>query len=148
MPASRATSRPISPNGGRWSGLFWEGIPLTLLILLSGLGAVSTTAIEAARDVGAGPLRILFVIVIPLIKRSLLVAFALDVLSIFGAFTTPYLLGPASPEMLGVLMQRTFWQVRDTVQAQTQAVVSFAICAAVGILYVRAIARSRRGSRS
>ena len=58
------------------------------------------------------------------------------------------LLGPASPEMLGVLMQRTFWQVRDTVQAQTQAVISFAICAAVGILYVRAIARSRRGSRS
>jgi len=32
-----------------------------------------------ARDVGAGPLRILFVIVIPLIKRSLLVAFALDI---------------------------------------------------------------------
>jgi len=141
----------VSPYLTEWGpvvGLFWEGIPLTLLILLSGLGAVSTTAIEAARDVGAGSLRILFVIVIPLIKRSLLVAFALDVLSIFGAFTTPYLLGPASPEMLGVLMQRTFWQVRDTVQAQTQAVVSFAICAAVGILYVRAIARSRRGSRS
>jgi putative spermidine/putrescine transport system permease protein len=141
----------VSPYLTEWGpvvGLFWEGIPLTLLILLSGLGAVSTTAIEAARDVGAGPLRILFVIVIPLIKRSLLVAFALDVLSIFGAFTTPYLLGPASPEMLGVLMQRTFWQVRDTVQAQTQAVISFAICAAVGVLYVRAIARSRRGSRS
>ena len=115
----------VSPYLTEWGpvvGLFWEGIPLTLLILLSGLGAVSTTAIEAARDVGAGSLRILFVIVIPLIKRSLLVAFALDVLSIFGAFTTPYLLGPASPEMLGVLMQRTFWQVRDTVQAQTQAV--------------------------
>ena len=54
VPASAATSRPISPSGGRSSGSFWEGIPLTLLILLSGLGAVSTTAIEAARDVGAG----------------------------------------------------------------------------------------------
>ena len=139
---------PYLTEWGPVVGLFWEGIPLTLLILLSGLGAVSTSAIEAARDVGAGPLRILFVIVIPLIKRSLLVAFALDVLSIFGAFTTPYLLGPAAPEMLGVLMQRTFWQVRDTVQAETQAVISFAICAAVGILYVRAIARSRRVSAS
>jgi putative spermidine/putrescine transport system permease protein len=139
---------PYLTEWGPVVGLFWEGIPLTLLILLSGLGAVSTSAIEAARDVGAGPLRILFIIVIPLIKRSLLVAFALDVLSIFGAFTTPYLLGPAAPEMLGVLMQRTFWQVRDTVQAETQAVISFAICAAVGILYVRAIARSRRVSAS
>ena len=139
----------VSPYLTEWGpvvGLFWEGIPLTLLVLLSGLGAVSTSAIEAARDVGAGPLRILFVIVVPLIRRSLLVAFALDFLSIFGAFTTPYLLGPASPEMLGVLMQRTFWQLRDPIQAQTQAVISFAVCAAVGVLYVRAIARSRRGS--
>jgi putative spermidine/putrescine transport system permease protein len=137
----------VSPYLTEWGpvvGLFWEGIPLTLLVLLSGLGAVSTSAIEAARDVGAGPFRILFVIVIPLIKRSLLVAFALDVLSIFGAFTTPYLLGPASPEMMGVLMQRTFWQLRDPMAAQTQAVISFVLCAAVGILYVRAIARSRR----
>ncbi len=141
----------VSPYLTEWGpvvGLFWEGIPLTLLVLLSGLGAVSTSAIEAARDVGAGPLRILFVIVIPLIRRSLLVAFALDFLAIFGAFTTPYLLGPASPEMLGVLMQRTFWQLRDPIQAQTQAVISFVLCAAVGILYVRAIARSRRGAMS
>lgn len=138
----------VSPYLTQWGpvvGLFWEGIPLTLLVLLSGLGSVSTSAIEAARDVGAGPLRILFVIVIPLIRRSLLVAFALDFLAIFGAFTTPYLLGPASPEMMGVLMQRTFWQLRDPIQAQTQAVISFVLCAAVGILYVRAIARSRRG---
>jgi putative spermidine/putrescine transport system permease protein len=137
----------VSPYLTEWGpvvGLFWEGVPLTLLVLLSGLGAVSTSAIEAARDVGAGPFRILFAIVIPLIKRSLLVAFALDFLSIFGAFTTPYLLGPASPEMLGVLMQRTFWQLRDPIQAQTQAVISFAVCALVGVLYVRAIARSRR----
>ena len=137
----------VSPYLTEWGpvvGLFWEGVPLTLLVLLSGLGGVSTSAIEAARDVGAGPFRILFAIVIPLIRRSLLVAFALDFLSIFGAFTTPYLLGPASPEMLGVLMQRTFWQLRDPIQAQTQAVISFAVCALVGVLYVRAIARSRR----
>jgi ABC-type spermidine/putrescine transport system permease subunit I len=125
-------------------GLFWEGIPLTLLVLLSGLGQVSAASIEAARDVGAGPFAILFAIVIPLIRRSLLVAFALDFLSIFGSFTTPYLLGPASPEIMGVYMQRTFIALRLPIQAQTEAVVSFLICALVGLFYVRAIARSRK----
>ncbi len=34
-------------------GLVWDNIPLTVLILLSGLGNVSNQSIEAARDVGA-----------------------------------------------------------------------------------------------
>jgi putative spermidine/putrescine transport system permease protein len=35
-------------------GLVWDNIPITVLILLSGLGAVSNQSVEAARDVGAG----------------------------------------------------------------------------------------------
>jgi putative spermidine/putrescine transport system permease protein len=137
-------SSPYLTEWGPVVGLFWEGIPLTLLVLLSGLGQVSPAYIEAARDAGAGSARILTLIVVPLIRRSLLVAFALDFLSIFGAFTTPYLLGPASPEMMGVYMRRTMMDVRDPIQAQTQAVISFLICAAVGVVYVRAVARSRQ----
>lgn len=135
-----------SPYLGPWGpviGLVWEGVPLTLLVLLSGLAQVPLPAIEAARDVGAGPVRILLSIILPLIRNSLLIAFALEFLNIFGAFTLPYLLGPASPEMMGVYMQRTFGDVRDLIAAQTQAVVTFLICAAVGVLYVRAISKSR-----
>jgi ABC-type spermidine/putrescine transport system permease subunit I len=141
----------VSPYLTQWGpvlGLFWEGIPLTLLILLSALGQVSEPAVEAARDVGAGGASILIHIIIPLIRRALLVAFALAFLSIFGSFTTPYLLGPASPEMMGVLMQRTFAEVRDPMLAQTQAVVSFLICAVVGLLYVRAISKNARRQAS
>ena len=135
---------PYLTDWGPVIGLFWEGIPLTLLVLLSGLGQVSAASIEAARDVGAGPFAILFSIVIPLIRRSLLVAFTLDFLSIFGSFTTPYLLGPASPEFMGAYMQRTFIALRLPLQAQTQAVICFMICAIVGLFYVRAIARNRK----
>ena len=79
------------------------------------------------------------------LRRGILfrVGWNLEFLNIFGSFTLPYLLGPASPEMMGVYMQRTFSDVRDPIAAQTQAVVTFLICAAVGILYVRAISRSR-----
>jgi len=53
-------------------------------------------------------------------------------------------MGPASPEMMGVFMQRTFSELRDPAQAQTQAVMSFLFCAAVGVIYVRSVIRSRR----
>ena len=86
----------------------------------------------------------LLIIIVPLLRRSLLVAFALDFLAIFGSFTTPYLLGPAAPEMMGVYMQRTFLEVRDPTRAQTQAVISFLICALVGAIYVHGAGAAAR----
>ncbi|WP_291389633.1 ABC transporter permease subunit, partial [Devosia sp.] len=89
-------------------GLVWDNIPLTVLILLSGLGNVSNQSIEAARDVGAGRLAVLWHIILPRISNSILVAVSFTVLGIFSAFTLPYVLGPAAPEMMGPFMQRTF----------------------------------------
>ncbi|MBL8593937.1 MAG: ABC transporter permease subunit, partial [Devosia sp.] len=82
-------------------GLVWDNIPLTVLILLSGLGNVSNQAIEAARDVGAGRFAVLWHIILPRISNSILVAVSFTVLGIFSAFTLPYVLGPAAPEMMG-----------------------------------------------
>ena len=70
-------------------------------------------------------------------------ALSFDVLGIFSAFTFPYLLGPASPEMMGPYMQRTFSDLNDPVSAQTQAVVTFMFCAVFGLFYVRSIAKGR-----
>ena len=74
-------------------GLVWDNIPLTVLILLSGLGNVSNQAIEAARDVGAGRFALLWHIILPRISNSILVAISFAVLGIFSAFTLPYVLG-------------------------------------------------------
>ena len=70
-------------------------------------------------------------------------ALSFNVLGLFSAFTLPFLLGPASPEMMGPYMQRTFSDNADTLNATTQAVITFAFCAAFGLIYVRAIARGR-----
>jgi len=124
-------------------GLTWDNLPLTVLILMAGLGNVSNAAIEAARDVGAGAFVILKDIILPRIWTSILVALSFDILGIFSAFTFPYLLGPASPEMMGPFMQRTFSDLNDPVNAQTQAVVTFLFCAVFGLFYVRSIAKGR-----
>jgi ABC-type spermidine/putrescine transport system permease subunit I len=124
-------------------GLVWDNIPLTVLILVAGLGNVSTQSIEAARDVGAGRLAVLWHIILPRISNSILVAISFTVLGIFSAFTLPYVLGPAAPEMMGPYMQRTFRDLNDPVQAITQAVIAFGFCIVFGLFYVRSVAKNR-----
>lgn len=124
-------------------GLVWDNIPLTVLILLSGLGSVANQSIEAARDVGANALQVFWHIILPRISNSILVALSFSVLGIFSSFTLPYLLGPASPEMLGPFMQRTLREVQDPVGAMTQAVIAFGFCIVFGLFYVRSVARNR-----
>ncbi|PJF25783.1 MAG: spermidine/putrescine ABC transporter permease [Phototrophicales bacterium] len=124
-------------------GLVWESIPFTVLVLTAGLRQVSDSLIESARDVGADDWTIFRRIILPLITRPALIAFSLNFLGIFGSYTIPYLLGPAAPQMMGVFMQQTFGQYRRPDDAETQAVITFIICAFVGFLYVRTVARQR-----
>ena len=115
-----------------------------VLILIAGLGAVSDASIEAARDVGAGRLTVLWHIILPRLRNSILVALSFSVLGIFSAFTLPYVLGPAAPEMMGPFMQRTFRDLYDPPNAITQAVISFGFCIVFGLFYVRSIVRNQR----
>ncbi|RUM00383.1 ABC transporter permease [Rhizobium chutanense] len=124
-------------------GLVWDNLPLTVLMLTAGLSSVSNSAIEAARDVGARPLRVFISIILPCMGNALLVTASFAVLGIFSAFTLPYVLGPASPEMMGPFMQRTFADMNDPLNAMTQAVITFCFCLVFGIFYIRSIARNR-----
>ena len=124
-------------------GMVWDAMPFTLLVLTAGMSGIATSAIEAAQDVGAGRIRILFSIILPQIKNSLLVVTSLNFLGLFGQAFMPFMLGPTSPEMMGPFMLRTFSTVRDPLQAATQATIVFALCSVAGLAYVRSIARRR-----
>ncbi|MEP7200451.1 MAG: ABC transporter permease subunit [Chloroflexota bacterium] len=123
--------------------LVWEHIPFTVLVLTAGFRQVENAVIESARDVGANGWQIFTRILLPLVQRSALIVFCLNVIGVFGAFTLPYLLGPAQPMMMGVSMQQTFNSYNDYQGAETQAVITFLICATVGMLYVYTITRPR-----
>ncbi len=124
--------------------LVWEHIPFTVLVLTAGLRQVEDAVVESARDVGANEWQIFTRILLPLAMRSAVIVFCLNVIGVFGAFTIPYLLGPAQPMMMGVSMQQTFNGYQDRIGALTQAVLTFLVCATVGILYVRTVTRPRR----
>ena len=87
---------------------------------------------------GAGRLAVLWYIILPRLSNSILVAVSFSILGIFSAFTLPYVLGPAAPEMMGPFMQRTFRELLDPTNAITQAVIAF------GFRSRTSLARQRR----
>jgi ABC-type spermidine/putrescine transport system permease subunit I len=136
---------PYLKPSGIIIGLIWDHIPLTVLVLTAGLRQVEDSLIESARDVGASGWRVFASIILPLVERSALIVFCLNFIGVFGAFTIPYLLGPAAPQMMGVYMQATYGDYLDRAGAETQAVITFLICALVGFLYVRTVTRQQVG---
>lgn len=132
---------PYLHPSGAMIGMIWENIPLTVMLLSAGLAQVSDSSIEAARDVGAGWGRILALIILPQLMRSVVVVVALDFLGVFGSFTVPYILGPAAPQMMSIFMQNTFSELHEGDVAQVQAAVTFAVCLIAGAIYTLAVFR-------
>ena len=132
---------------GPFLAFVWENIPLPVLVISAGLSQVSDHAVEAARDLGAKAPRILWEILLPQMRRSLLIAFALIFMGIIGAFTVPYMLGPPAPEMMSVFMQRTLGNLHDPASAQVQAVVLMVISSIVGGFYIATMVKSSAGAR-
>jgi ABC-type spermidine/putrescine transport system permease subunit I len=135
---------PYPHTEGTIIGLVWEGIPFTVLILSAALIQIDDSLLESARDVGANPWQIFWHIMLPLTKNAVVIIFSLQFLGVLGSYTIPYLLGPASPEMMGVFMNRTYTQNDAPLQAQTQAVITFIIAALAGYVYVRTLASQQK----
>ena len=98
---------------------------------------------DGLHDCDCGKLALLWHIILPRISNSILVAISFAVLGIFSAFTLPYVLGPAAPEMMGPFMQRTFRELFEPQTAITQAVITFGFCIVFGLFYVRSVARNQ-----
>jgi putative spermidine/putrescine transport system permease protein len=135
---------PYPQTEGAIIGLVWEGIPFTTLILSAAMIQIDDSLLESARDVGANSWQIFTRIMLPLIKNAVVIIFSLQFLSVIGSFTIPYLLGPATPEMMGVFMNRTYTQSNAPLQAQTQAVITFVIASLAGYIYVRTLANQQK----
>jgi putative spermidine/putrescine transport system permease protein len=135
---------PYPHTEGTIIGLVWEGIPFTTLILSAAMIQIDDSLLESARDVGANSWQIFTRIMLPLIKNAVVIIFSLQFLGVLGSYTIPYLLGPATPEMMGVFINRTYTQNNATLEAQTQAVITFLIAALAGYIYVRTIASQQK----
>ncbi len=82
-------------------------LPFAVQPLVAGFGSVDTALVDAARLLGAGPVRLVASILIPLARRSLLAAIVLSFLHTIGEFGVVLMLGgdiPGATRTLSIVL--------------------------------------------
>jgi spermidine/putrescine transport system permease protein len=83
-------------------------LPFAVLPIYGALRSIDITTIEAARDVGASPYRVLHDVILPRCIPALVTAFALCFLLTAGDYVTPRLVGGARSVMIGTFIESQF----------------------------------------
>jgi iron(III) transport system permease protein len=101
------TANPLYSRAGVVGLLALQHAPLVFLVMLAALRALPREGVEAARVAGAGAVRTLLRVILPMVGPALVAAGALAFVSALGNFGIPALLGvPARYTTLPVLI----WQ--------------------------------------
>ena len=89
-----------------WRGIVvafvWKQTPFVTLLLAGAMAGVDIQHIEAARNLGASRLRVLWEIVLPQSRRTLLVGLVLSYVAMLSVLSVPMMINPNSPTMLTV----------------------------------------------
>jgi putative spermidine/putrescine transport system permease protein len=123
----------------------WKNLPFQLLIIASVLETVRTDIEDAARNLGAGPLQVIWHIVLPLSIPGILIAVVLVFILTFGDYAITKVAGPVYPSSLSVLMYTKAFTLQDWGGAACIGVVIVVASLLSVALYAR-MARVLQGS--
>jgi ABC-type sugar transport system permease subunit len=130
----------INWSGNRWTALFlsvmgkvWRDMPLSMLIILSGMTAVESSVFDAAKTLGAGFRVRFFKIVIPLIFPAIKTVLLLRSIEMWKEFIFPFVLSRRH-YLLGTLVEHYYNGFQG--QPETGAVVALILllCVIVSLL--------------
>ncbi|TPW77537.1 carbohydrate ABC transporter permease [Schumannella soli] len=124
----------------------WRGFPFIMVMLLSGMAAISDEVYEAAEMDGARlPQRILW-ITLPLLKPVILLSTLMSLIWTFNNFGLIYVMTQGGPngasDILTTFVYKNAFQRFDFGYASALSVFLFAIVAAGSLLYVRALGKN------
>lgn len=71
----------------------WTSTPFVAFLLLAGLQSIPTSVVEAAACDGAGPVRLLWHVILPLLRPAILVAVLFRTLQAWAAYDVFYVMG-------------------------------------------------------
>jgi len=132
-------------------------LPFAVQPIVAGFAATDSSLIDAARMLGAGPIRLVRTVLIPLAGRSLLTAAILSFLHTMGEFGVVLMLGGDIPGATRTLSLVLFNQVEDFdyIAANRTAALLLVFCVmALVVVYARprnlvsGSASERRGGRN
>lgn len=123
----------------------WKTAPFVALLALAGLKTIPEDVYRAAAIDGAGPLRLVFRIELPMIRSTLAVVAALRALDAFRVFDAVYALtegGPANTtETLSIYAYKTLMRSGDFGYGSTLAVATLFAAASLGLVGASLIRR-------
>jgi ABC-type spermidine/putrescine transport system permease subunit I len=127
-------------------GFIWKMIPFSVLIIHGGFQMIDNSYIEAARSCGAGLMRVITRVLIPMNRPSILVALVLVYSQIVGTFTLPYMLiGGKIPTTITVDIAHRINYFRDFGVANTLGVFSYLLVLLTAIYYLRSSVKKMAG---
>ncbi len=94
-------------------GLVYAYLPFMILPIYGSVEKIDSALIEAAHDLGAGPLRVFSSVIIPLTLPGIAAGTLLVFVPAIGMFAITDLLGGARVPLIGNVIQNQFMQARD-----------------------------------
>jgi putative spermidine/putrescine transport system permease protein len=123
-----AEPRALTPGfGAVLTGMVYQAFPYAVLVLYPSVARLDPSLVEAARTMGASPLRAFFNLVVPVLRNALVAAFIMVFVFALGSYLLPQLLGRPRHWTLSVLI---------TDQAIYQSNMPFAAAMAVFLVLV------------
>ncbi|MBP2312879.1 ABC transporter permease [Azospirillum soli] len=123
-----AEPQSLSPSfGALLAGLVYQAFPYTVLVLYPALARFDPYLVEAARTLGASPLRAFFTVVVPALRNTIVATTIMVFVFALGSYLLPQLLGRPQHWTLSVLI---------TDQAIYQSNMPFAAAMAVFLVLV------------
>ncbi|PIO99968.1 ABC-type spermidine/putrescine transport system, permease component I [uncultured Pleomorphomonas sp.] len=109
------------------TGMVYQAMPYAVLVLYPSMVRLDPTLTEAARTLGASPLRAFFTVVLPALRTTLIATLIMAFIFALGSYLLPQILGRPSHWTLSVLI---------TDQALYQSNMPFAAAMAVFLVLV------------
>jgi ABC-type sugar transport system permease subunit len=124
-----------------WRGIIvtfvWKETPFVALLVAGAMAALDHSGIEAARNLGAGGLRILCGIVVPQVMGVFTVGLVLAFVTMLSVLSVPLMISGGSPTMITVDMAFRVNSYGDYGVANALGLISYLIAGAAGWAYIR-----------
>ena len=123
-------------------GMTYVYLPLMVLPLFASMDRLDFRLVEAGYDLYATRLKVLWRIIIPLVKPGIVAGSILVFIPSLGAYVTPRVLGGGKNMMIGNLIELQFGQGRNWPLGAALSITLMAIVMVALLLYVRNASKS------
>ena len=124
-----------------WRGIVvtfvWKQTPFVALLVAGAMASLDRATIEAARNLGAGRLRILLEIVVPQVRPTIVVGLILSFVVMMSVLSVPIMINAQTPTMLTVDMAFRINAYGDYGVANALGFISYLMTGLVAWIYLR-----------